>query len=133
MDNATCFDLFAWKYGRGRKLRLSMTSEDPELCKYFNYLGSLGSTYMDTEGNIIITIHDKGGATPATWYEELMHAKQFIDRGQCSIGIGGTLDAWEVEVADCLLVNAVRLGLTEEEKNVATRSKVKYSRGGCDV
>lgn len=69
MDSAMCFDLFIWKYGLSRNIRLEKTSEQPELADYYNYIGSLGSTFMDIDGSVCITIHDLGGATPSTWYE----------------------------------------------------------------
>jgi hypothetical protein len=133
MDSAVCFDLFIWKYGRGRDIQLERTSERPDLCEYYNHIGSRGSTYMDPEGVIYITIHDEGGATPATWYEEIMHAKQFLDRGQFSAGIGGTVAECEIEVASCLLSNANELFLTEEEIALAQRSLDHYSGGNNDV
>jgi hypothetical protein len=128
MDSETCFDLFMWKFGIGRNVRLEKTSGDPELGKYYDHLGSLGATYMDVEGTICITIHDAGGATASTWYEELMHAKQFIDRGQVSVGIGGTMAEREVEVAVCLIEHAQKLALTQDEIVRAERARDHYSK-----
>jgi hypothetical protein len=133
MDSTVCFDLFIWRYGRGRNIQLAKTSDQPDLCDYHNHMGSLGSTFMDLEGTVFITIHDAGGATPATWYEEIMHAKQFLDRGQLSAGIGGTVAEWEVEVAQCLLDNAKRLALTDEEIARAERSLKHYRSEGKNV
>lgn len=127
MDSEVCFDLFMWKYGRGRDIQLDKASDRPDLCEYYDHLGSRGSTFMDQEGRVYITIHDLGGATASTWYEEIMHAKQFLDRGQVSEGIGGTMVDWEIEVASCLLENADRLALTEEERSLAQKSLKHYS------
>jgi hypothetical protein len=129
MDSAVCFDLFVWKYGQGTNIQLAKTSEQPDLCDYHNHMGSLGSTFMHLDGTVYITIHDAGGATPATWYEEIMHAKQFLDRGQVSVGIEGTVSEWEIEIASCLLDNAERLALTGDEIALAQRSLQHY-RGG---
>lgn len=133
MDSSVCFDFFMWKYGRGKDIRLERTSERPDLLDYYNYIGSLGSTYMDENNIIYITIHDVGGATPSTWYEEIMHAKQYLDRGQFSAGIGGTVAECEVEVSRCLLDNASQLALTEEEIARAEKSLEFYGDGGQGV
>lgn len=129
MDNAVCFDLFMWRFGLGKDIQLQKTSEQPDLAEYYNYIGSLGSAFMNDNGSIYITIHDLGGATTSTWYEELMHAKQYLDRGQLSAGFGGTIAECEVEVATCLLKNAGKLQLTVDEIERAERALNLY-RGG---
>lgn len=127
MDGEVCYDWFCWKFGGSRKITLTKTSQDEGIALYFDKMGGLGSTFMDIDGNIHVTIHDAGNATASTWYEELMHAKQNIDKNSISYGIGGVSVECEVEVAACLLKNAEKIHLTPEEIELSQRALEFYS------
>ncbi len=111
------------------KVHILRSSKDASLAEYFNYSKSLGSTNMDEKGNVYVMIHDAGDATRGTWFEELGHALQFLKEGNIEISTDHTERCRrEIEVAECLLENAKRFRLDENDRQYCYQSIEFYKQ-----
>lgn len=98
------------------RIRILRSSRDVRLAEYFEKMGIVGSTHIDSH-HIYIKIHDAGGATIGTWFEELGHALQYLYYGNVELSVDNIERCQrEIEVAQYLLDHAQRLHLSERDR-----------------
>ena len=104
------------KLDTNNRVNILRSSKDSDLAKYFDFFGALGSTHMAEDGLIYVKIHDVGGATRGTWFEEFGHALQYLKYGNVELSVDSEERCRrEIEVANCLIKNATRLRLSKND------------------
>jgi len=82
---------------------------------------------MEENGLIYVKIHDIGGATKGTWFEEFGHALQCLKYGNVELSVDSRERCRrETEVANCLVDNANHLHLSMEDVEHCQKSLLTY-------
>jgi hypothetical protein len=128
MDYPKLFYKIKQRMAKDARVILLLSSQDPGLCDYYNWLGVNGSTDMGEDGTICVKIHDAGGAGRSTWYEEMGHVGQFLRDGNVPLGTESPEVARrEVEVAHCLINSKRNRKLSDDEIKLCHKSLEIYS------
>lgn len=92
------------KFDPHDRVRLILSSDEPDWGPFFDFMKSQGTTHMEPSGEIFVKIHDAAGATLATVLEECAHARQYMSDGNVDLTADNPeRTKREREVAECLL------------------------------
>ena len=123
----TLFQKLKAKFDHSDAVELLLSSKDPELQRYLDFVGAIGSTDMDENGRVAIKIHDAAGASKGCWLEEFGHALQFLRDGNVPLSREAPeRRAREIEVANCLLHRVARGRLDSSEASHAKQALAFY-------
>ncbi len=108
-------------------MTLLLSSEDPELAQYLDFVEALGSADMDSDGHIYVKIHNVKQQSKIVLLEELAHALQFMRDGNVPLSSDNRMrHERELEVARCLLDRAAREHFSPQEISELEQAVLYY-------
>ncbi len=121
------FRKLAQRFDPEGRVTLLLSSEDPELAQYLDFVGALGSAYMGDDGRICVKIHNAKSQSKVVLLEELAHALQFMRYGNIPLSSDDRLrHEREFEVASCLFARAARGHFSQQEINDLEQAVLYY-------